>query len=1333
MKRFEVHSHTDFSNLRLLDSINKVEQLLDRAIDLDLAGIAVTDHECLSGHVRVNKYHQTLLKDHPEFKVALGNEIYLVPNRDLGQKYYHFILIAKNLQGHRALRELSSRAWLNSYWDRGMERVTTTYEDLEEIVNKYPGTLIATTACLGGELSSAVMALNMAEACFDSDGANREHQHIVDFLLWCQKLFGADFYIECAPGKSKDQISVNKRLSKISNAFNIPMVIGTDAHYLKKEDRYVHKAYLNSKGGEREVDDFYEYSYLQDNNEIKQNLSVAFENKEIENMFVNSMEIFNKIENYTLEHKQRIPKVEVQHYLKTEWISEQTKEFPTLAALYMSDDKVERYWVNQCVDQLDKLGKRNKTYLDRLEEEARVKKVISEKLGTNMFAYPVTLQHYVDMFWECGSTVGAGRGSSCSGLNHYLLGITQLDPIEWNLPFWRYLNDERVELGDIDLDLSPSRRPAIIQRIKEERGRGFDASIDRLSRENLGCTLIATFGTEGTRSTILTACRGYRSEDYPDGIDVDTAQYLSSLIPSERGFLWSLNEVINGDKEKGRKPIKPFINEVSQYPGLIDIMLAIEGLINKRSSHASGVILFDEDPYEFSSFMRTPKGELITAYDLHDAEYAGLVKYDFLVTEVQDKIIQTIKFLQEDGEIEPELSLREVYNKYLHPSVLPIEEDKYWKALANNQVLNCFQFDSDVGSQAAKKIKPHSILELADANGLMRLMTAEKGEETPMEKYIRFKNNINLWYEEMKEYGLTPEEMERLKPHFLKSHGVPPSQEQLMTMLMDPAICHFTLAEANAARKIVGKKQMSKIPELQKKVLDQAASPCLGHYIWKCGVGPQMGYSFSIIHALAYSFIGFQTIYLATAFNPIYWNTACLVVNSGSLEEEETTEIVSIYEPEDWSTALYEDLPDRSAKKKIEKATDYAKVAKALGETIAAGINVSLVDINKSVYSFKPDAESNEILFGMKALSNVGGPVIEQIVRGRPYRNFTDFLYRCPLNKSAMISLIKGGAFDKLEPEWAKELGVHPRYLIMTYYLSKVSEPKAKLTLQNFSGLMKKDLIPDSLDFQKRVFNFNKYLKDNTKVGKYYVFNDACIEFYNKHFDPENLEVINGCTCILQTKWEKIYKAQMDVARDWLKAHQEETLKEFNSLLFLEQWEKYAQGNLSSWEMEALCFYYHNHELADIDCFKYGISNFFALPAEPQVDYFFKRNGKDIPIYKTFKIIGTVISKNDNKAMITLLTTNGVVDVKFTKEYYAMFGRQISEKQADGTKKVMEKGWFTRGTKLMVTGMRRDDQFVAKTYAHTPTHQLYKISVTGCGRDMELTHNRYGIESEGDK
>ena len=1331
MNRFEVHSHTHYSNIRLLDCINRPKDLIKRALELGLSGLAVTDHECISSHIELNQYHQELLKEHPDFKLALGNEIYLCPNRDMGQKYYHFILIAKNAQGHRAIRELSSRAWLNSYWDRGMERVVTTYEDLKEIIEKYPNSVIATTACLGGELSSAIMNLNMAEATFNTGAAQEEHEHIVKFVLWCKELFKDDFYFEIAPGQSKEQIAVNKRMMAVSTAFNIKMVIGTDAHYLKKEDRYVHKAYLNSKGGEREVDDFYEYSYLQSNEEIIENLKAAgIWEENIETMFKNSMEIYNKIENYSLLHKQQIPQVEVKDYpkKKNEYI-----QYDNLNALFNSDDRVDRYWVNECVNKLVELGKHNDEYLSRLDEEARVKRVISEKLETNMFSYPVTLQHYVDLFWECGSIVGAGRGSSCSGLNHYLLGITQLDPIHWDLPFWRYLNDERVELGDIDLDLCPSKRPLIIQKIKEERGRGFIDSIDEISRKNLGCTLIATFGTEGTRSTILTACRGYRSEDYPDGIDVDTAQYLSSLVPSERGVLWTVSDVMNGDKDAGKKPVKPFVNEVSSYPGLVDIMLAIEGLINKRSSHASGVIMFDDDPYLFGSFMRTPKGEVITAYDLHTAEAAGMTKYDFLVTEVQDKLAQAIKFLQEDGEIESDLSLREVYNKYFHPSVLPIEENRYWKAIQTGSVLNVFQFDSDVGSQAAKKIKPSSILELADANGLMRLMTSEKGEETPMEKYIRFKNNINLWYEEMNSFGLTKEEQDVLKPYFLKSHGVPPSQEQMMQMLMDKNICNFSLAEANAARKIVGKKLMSKIPELQKKVLAQATSPCMGHYVWKHGIGPQMGYSFSIIHALAYSFIGFQTAYIATKWNPIYWNTACLVVNSGSLEEKEEITMLGIYEPEDWSNATYEDLPDKSEKKKIERATDYAKIAKALGDILHAGIKVSLVDINKSAYSFKPDAENNEILFGMKALSNVGGPVIDQIISGRPYHNFTDFMNRCPLNKSAMISLIKGGAFDKLEKEWAKELNTHPRYLIMTYYLSKVCEPKTKLTLQNFNGLLKAGLIPEELDFQKRTFNFNKYLKDNKKVGKYYVFDDVCLNFYTQFFNQEKLQVINGYTCILQTDWDKIYKTQMDEARNWLKEHQEETLKKFNKMLFLEQWNKYANGNLSSWEMESLCFYYHDHELANVDNFKYGITNFFSLPTEPIIEKFFKRNGKDIPIFKTFKIIGTVISKNDNKSSISLLTPNGVVEVKFTKEYYAMFSRQLSEKQEDGTKKVIEKGWFTRGTKLMLTGMRRDDQFVTKTYAHTPTHQLYKIELTNGGRDMELVHDRYGQESEGDR
>lgn len=818
------------------DCINRPEKLIDRAIEIGLKGICITDHECISAHIKAYKYWKNIVEEYPDFKLGLGNEIYLTDNRDKNQKYWHCILIAKDKEGHRQLSELSSKAWMQSYYDRGLERVPTLKSELKEVIKKNPGHLIATSACIGGELSANVLMMQKDRQIGDSQDAAERYQQICNFINFMNDLFGDDFLIECAPGASQDQIIVNKKLIEIAKVYNKKMVIGTDAHYLKKEDRWVHKAYLNSKGGEREVDSFYEFAYLQDENQIKENLTPSIVDA-YDWMCQNSMEIYDKIEKYDLEHSSVIPSVEVPNYPK----KEVKDNHPILDSMWGSDDKYERYWINQCSEALIKknLDKDNR-YWDRLEEEADIKRTVGQKLNTNMFKYPITLQHYVDLFWNCGSLVGAGRGSSCSGLNHYLLGITQLDPIEWNLPFWRYLNKERLELGDIDLDICPSKKSRILLEIKKERGQHFNKDIDDLSRKNLGCVLVATFGTEGTRSTILTACRGYRNEDYPDGIDVDTAQYLSSLIPQERGFLWPLHDVVYGNKDKNREASDLFINEVKQFPGLLDIMFGIEGLVNKRSSHASGVIFMDEDPYEFGSFMRTPKGEVITAYDLHDCEYLGMVKYDFLVTEVQDKLAQAIKFLQEDGEIEKNLSLREIYNRYFHPNVLPLNNKKIWKHIQDGDILNIFQFDSDVGSQAAKKIKPQTIMELADANGLMRLMASEGGE-APMDKYIRFKNNINLWYDEMKKYGLTQKEIKTLEPYFKSSYGVPPSQEQLMKMLMDENICNFSLKDANAARKIVGKKQMSKIPALREQVFKTAKSPALGRYVWTCGIGPQMG------------------------------------------------------------------------------------------------------------------------------------------------------------------------------------------------------------------------------------------------------------------------------------------------------------------------------------------------------------------------------------------------------------------------------------------------------------------------------------------------------------
>ena len=731
---FNCHTHTMYSNLRLVDSINKPADLINKAIELGLSGIAITDHECLSAHIEVEKHMKDVKKEHPDFKVAYGNEIYLVDERKPGQKYYHFILIAKDAIGHRALRELSSKAWMNSYVDRRMERVPTTKDELKEVVEKFKGHLIATTACIGGELPSLAIIYSRARIVNDNTNAMLYYKQINNFLTFCQDLFGEDFYIECAPGTDNDQVTANIVLHKIADYYGIKMVVGTDAHYLTKSERSVHKAYLNSKEGDREVDSFYEFTYLMDSDEVTDLLSKSFagEKSVADEILDNTLEIQEKIQEYSLFHKQDIPSVVVKDYPASSWwgtnndYADEMEKYPTLKKLFTSEDIQDRYWVNQCWDKLNEIGHGwdnfNTTgddrYLVELEEEARVKSIISEKLETNMFRYPNTLQHYIDLIWDCGSMVGAGRGSSCAALNHYLMGITQLDPIEWELPFFRYLNDERVELGDIDIDICPSKCGLVLQKIAAERSQMFDSEVPEWAKKSFGCTRISTFGTEGTKSAVLTACRGYRSEDYPEGIDVDQAQYMASLIPQERGFLWPIKDVLEGNEEKNRKPVSTFIREVNNYPGLLDIIKGIEGLVNKRSSHASGIVLFDGDPFEHSAFMKTPKGEIITQYNLHDAEYMGLTKYDFLVTEVQDKIVQTIQFLQEDGEIEKDLSLREIYNKYLHPSVLPIKTDKkMWDALGEVSVINTFQFDSAEGSKAAKQLKPRTILEMADANG----------------------------------------------------------------------------------------------------------------------------------------------------------------------------------------------------------------------------------------------------------------------------------------------------------------------------------------------------------------------------------------------------------------------------------------------------------------------------------------------------------------------------------------------------------------------------------------------------------------------------------------
>ena len=399
-----------------------------------MTGIAITDHECLSSHVEVVQIAKDLRETNPDFRVALGNEIYLTETRDKSQKYFHFILIAKDAVGHRVLRELSSTAWYNSYHDRGMERVPTLKSELRELMSKYKGHVIGSTACLGGELSQLVLELIALESENKPiQEINMVKGKIVGFIQEMKDIFGDDFYVEVAPGTGIEQVSVNKRMKQIAKAVGAKMVFGTDSHYLTKADRFVHKAYLNSKDGEREVDDFYEFSFLMSQDEAIEYLSPAFELEEIQEMAKNTNEIQSKIEFYDLAKEQVIPIVEVKEYPRVL----QPPGYEFIDKMLASESNQDRYWINSCLEEMKNKELYNETYLDRLNTEADVVDFISHRLGQSLTAYFNTLQSYINIFWECGSILGPGRGSAVGFLSNYLLGITQLDPVKWDLPYWR--------------------------------------------------------------------------------------------------------------------------------------------------------------------------------------------------------------------------------------------------------------------------------------------------------------------------------------------------------------------------------------------------------------------------------------------------------------------------------------------------------------------------------------------------------------------------------------------------------------------------------------------------------------------------------------------------------------------------------------------------------------------------------------------------------------------------------------------------------------------------------------------------------------------------------
>lgn len=486
---------------------------------------------------------------------------------------------------------------------------------------------------------------------------------------------------------------------------------------------------------------------------------------------------------------------------------------------------------------------------------------------------------------------------------------------------------------------------------------------------------------------------------------------------------------------------------------------------------------------------------------------------------------------------------------------------------------------------------------------------------------------------------------------------------------------------------------------------------------------------FNASHTYAYSMVALQEMNLARFFPIIFWNTANLIVDSGGSqtveydEDGEASIVVDNAPDEDEDEDDLEEWEEENEvvegaqedkKKEKTKSVDYGKIASAIGKFNSYGIKVSPPDINTSSFTFTPVVKDNAILYGLRGITRLPISIIKDIIIQRPFMSLRDFLERIKVNKIQMSNLIKCGAFDSLVGK--------PREEIMADYIGMVADHKERLTLQNMQMLINKNLIPEDLKFYQKLFLFNKFLK-TCKNGDNYELNDAAVNFIGNNFSAD---LIDNGTQIPQIRWDNVYKKAMDPMRLYLKENKDTVLKALNDSLYQEMYDKYASGNISHWEMDSVSFYSHDHELAAA---AHDYDDFFSLSEEPEVEYSFTgKDGNEVKVFRLRRIIGTVIDKNKMKNTVTLLTPTGVVNVKVYKNQYALYDKQLSQKGSDGVKHVLEKSWFSRGTLLMVQGIRRGQDFVPKKRKDSFYPVISKI--TNVDSDGVLTFQTERMEVE---
>lgn len=782
-----IHLHTH-SHYSLLDGLSKIPDMVKKCKENGMDALAITDHGHMYGAIEFYKE-----ANKAGIKPIIGVEAYIAPrgrlNKEPGvdNKRYHLTLLARNKEGYKNLMRLVTLANTEGYYYKPrMDK---------EILRKYSEGIICLSGCMGSELSQAVLAGNNEKA----DELIKEHQEI----------FGEKYYF--LEVHSHSHIENDKKLrdgiASLSKKWGIPIVMGQDSHYLCQEDHEAHFTLLQVNTGAMDSKEGTKFEFSEDD------FSLIDEKKALEyfsdypEAVKNTKLVADLCENYDLE----------------------------LGKAYFPDFPIEEgKTADLMLRELAYAGfyfrglSQTKVYTDRLEYELGI---IKQKGYPAYFLVVSDLLRYAR---ENGILTNI-RGSVAGSLTTYLVGITNVDPITYKLPFERFLNPERPSLPDIDMDYADNRRDEIIAYAKQKYGE------DKVAQ-------IGTFGTMMAKGSVRDVARAL-------GYPYVVGDRISGMIPlGSQGMPMTIDHAMEIVPE-----LKTAYKNEPDTKRIIDLAKKMEGCVRHISVHAAGVVIAPKPLYEFSPVQFDPKGgNIITEYDMYSIEDAGLPKFDFLG-------IRNLAILADAVRL-----VKKIHNIEIDINKIPLDDKKTFELLTNGETMGLFQLNGSGMTHYLKELKPSTI---HDINAMVALYRPGPMESIP--EYIKRKHNPKLVT------YLDP----RLKDILDQSYGVITYQDDVMMTAIK--LAGYSWLEADKLRKAMGKKIPEVMEAEKSKLLEgfvkNGMTEKKAQEFWAL-IEPFAAYGFNKAHAASYGRVAYQTAYMKANY-PVEYMTAIMTAESGDIEK----------------------------------------------------------------------------------------------------------------------------------------------------------------------------------------------------------------------------------------------------------------------------------------------------------------------------------------------------------------------------------------------------------------------------------------------------------------